>query len=225
MNESDKRNISANDEMAVDIIQLQQGFYEMFGYGSHLIYDCYPSKVFVEMKINLILPGLNDVNKNRLVDMIWTQRIHRGNVHLLMSPIFVCVVYDTNINGRITYPLNIKSKKYSIHPLFRIQRCSGDSIDENGQNKCCAIFVDENGRVYANWDDFRTNNKYDDGLVIAPKKGIYNGYPSTGQVLLDIFLRKSGVTRTLDTGSAVIGQWNMIDFMEYKIFLLFHLKP
>ncbi|XP_055318425.1 uncharacterized protein LOC129576777 [Sitodiplosis mosellana] len=205
MDESDECNIGVDNEMPVDIIQMQQSFYEIFGYGSHLIYDCYASKVFVEMKIDVLLPGLDKVNKTRLIDMIWSQRSHRGNFQLLMSPIFVCVVYDTNITGRITYPFNIKSKHFSVHSLFRIQKCSGNSIDENGQNKHCAIFVDEHGRVYGNWDDFRNNNKYDDGLVIAPKMGIYNGLPSTDLVLLDIFLRKSGVTRKLDTGSTVIG--------------------
>lgn len=202
----DWNNRSICDNAPMDIIQIQQGFYETFGYGSYLIYDNYPSKVFVEMKIDLLLPALDKTNKNRLIDTIWSQRIHRGNFQLYMSPIFVCVVYDSNVSGRLSYPLSITSKRFSIYPVFRIQKCNGNSTDANGQNNCCAIFVDEFGRVYRNWEDFSNNNKFDDGLVVAPKMGIYNGLPSTNHVLLDIFLRSSGVTRKLDTGSTAVGK-------------------
>lgn len=203
----DRNNEIEDEERICDIIQKQQDYYELFGYGSYLIYDFYPSKMFVEMKIEILLPDQSAENKNRLVDAIWSQRIHRGNIELLMSPIFVCAVYDMNLGDRITYPLNIKSKKYSVHPVFRIQKCCGSSTDANGQSKCCSIFVDELGRVYANWDDFRKNNKLDDCLVVAPKMGIYNADQSTNQVLLDIFARSSGVTRNLDTTSAVVSEY------------------
>lgn len=190
----------------VDIIQQQQDLYEMFGYKSFLIYDSYPNKVFLEMKIGFLLPSVSEAQRCTLADMIWSQRTHTGNMELLMSPIFVHVVKDKDISDRITYPLNIKSKEHSVHCVFRIKKCSGTAVDENGQNECCAIFVDEFCRVYQNWADFIKNNKYDDGLVVAPRLGIYNASPSTNQVLLEICLRKSGVTKALDIGSTAISE-------------------
>lgn len=188
----------------VDVLKLQQEFYEMFGHKSSVIYDCYTSKEALEVKIDLIMPEMNPIRKTALTDLLWQQRKFMGNKYLLMSPIFVCCIYDTNINDHLTYPLDIKSKSFSIHPVFRIQKCLSTVVDENGQAKCCAIFIDEFARAYINWKDFREKNKYEDGLVIAPKAGIYNG-SADDCVLLDIFVRKSGLTRNLDTGSTVVG--------------------
>lgn len=209
MDENNIESVIIEDDDPMDIIERQQIFYHFFGYGSHLIYDSYPSKVFVEMKVDLLCPFLDQTNKNRLIDVIWAQRRYRGaKSQLLMSPIFICIVHDkeTIKNSRITHPLNIKSKYFSIHPVFRIQKCKGLlAVDKNGQNQCCALFVDEFGRVYQNWMDFWKNHQYADGLMIAPKRGIYNGSTSTDAVLLDVFLCNSGVTKAFDTGSTAIG--------------------
>lgn len=155
------------------------------------------------MKIDLLKP--NCTNKSKLIDQIWSQRQFTGNVDLCMSPIFVYVVKDTDISKRLTYPLNIKSKNFSVHLVFRVQKCSGHSVDATGQNECCAIFVDEFCRVYQNWNDFIRNSEYGDGLIVAPKRGIYNGSPLNDHVLLDIVSRDSGVTTFLDTTSSVGG--------------------
>lgn len=129
----------------IDIIETQQIFYQLFGFDSNLICDCHSSRVFGEEKVEILFPRLDETNENRLIDMIWSQCSHRGNNQLLMPPIFICLVSDLNINdNRLTYPLNIKSKRYTVHPVFRVQKCSGIAlVDENGQNKCCAIFVNE----------------------------------------------------------------------------------
>lgn len=188
----------------VDIIKLQQEFYEMFGHKSSVIYDCYSDREALEVKIDLIVPEMDVTKKAALIDLIWEQKRFMGNKQLLMSPIFVCCTYDTELKEQLTYPLDIKSKEYTIHPMFRIQKCLATLKLDKCSTKCCAIFVDEFGRVYANWQDFREKNKYEDGLVIAPKNGIYNG-SADDCVLLDIFVRRSGLTRNLDTGSTVVG--------------------
>lgn len=36
------------------------------------------------------------------------------------------------------------------------------------------IFVDEYGRVYQNWEEFKTNNEYPTGYIVAPTNGVYN---------------------------------------------------
>lgn len=211
MDEGNNQSLTMADCQPIDIIQMQQNFYQLFGYGSHLIYDCYPSKCFVEQKVEILCPALDETHRNHLTDMIWSQRGHRGgNNQLLMSPIFICVVHDSDIKKgqRLTHPLNIKSKHFTIHPIFRIQKCNGIlSVDGNGQNKCCAIFVDEFGRIYQNWDDFWKNTKYDNGIMIAPKQGIYNGSPSTNQVLLEIIQPGSGILKVIDNGSTAVGKW------------------
>lgn len=212
----------------IDIIEKQQTFYQLFGFGSHVIYDCYPSKESVKDKTQFWCSGLKEINKNRLVDIIWSQRSYRGNNELLMSPIAVFVVHDLSINdNHVTYPLNIKSKCFTAHPVFRIQKCSGSAVDANGQNKSCAIFVDEFGRVYQNWQDFLKNCRYADGLMVAPKSGIYNGSHTTDQVLLDIKWRSKGVTRAFDNGSSVVGECNTISTKQnsrnLNIFLIFEL--
>ncbi|XP_031622411.1 uncharacterized protein LOC116340207 [Contarinia nasturtii] len=203
--EHEEKEEEKTTDIPVDIIKLQQEFYEMFGHKASVIYDCYTEKVELEVKIDLLMPEMNKAKKMQLVDLIWSQKKYMGDKHLFMSPIFVCCIYDHNIKDHLTYPLNIQSKRFSIHPVFRVQKCLGTATDENGQTKCCAIFIDEFGRAYVNWKDFREKNKYEDGLVIAPRTGIYNGSSSNDQVLLDIFVRKSGLTKNLDTGSTVVG--------------------
>lgn len=203
MAESSEKTSEDNDA-PIDIIKVQQEFYEMFGHKSAVIYDCYTCKAALEVKLDLLMPDMNVTKKTLLIDLIWSQKKFMGDKHLFMSPIFVCCIYDTKIKDHLTHPLDIKSNRFSIHPVFRVQKCLGASVDENGQTKCCSIFVDEFARAYINWKDFREKNKYDDGLVIAPRTGIYNG-SSNDQVLLDIFVRKSGLTKNLDTGSTVVG--------------------
>lgn len=203
MAEQNETNENATD-LTVDIIKMQQEFYEMFGHNTSVIYDCYSDKEALEVKIDLVVPEMDAAKKTALIDLIWTQRRFMGNNQLLMSPLFVCCTYDTNIKEQITYPLDIKSKEFTIHPVFRIQKCLATLKLDKCSTKCCAIFVDEFGRVYANWQDFREKNKYEDSLVIAPKNGVYNG-SAEDCVLLDIFVRRSGLTRNLDTGSTVVG--------------------
>lgn len=187
----------------VDVIKLQQEFYELFGHKSSVIYDCYTSKEALEVKIDLIMPDMRAEKKAALTEIIWGQKMYTGDKYLLMSPIFICCIYDTNISTQLTYPLDIKSKRFSLHPVFRIQKCLC-TLTTDDQTKCCALFVDEFARVYENWKDFREKNKYEDSLVITPKCGIYNG-SAEDCVLLDIFIRKSGLTRNLDTGTTVVG--------------------
>lgn len=191
------------EENPVDIIKLQQEFYDMFGHQSNVIYDCYTSCEALEMKISLIMPNLRRDKQTNLAKTLWDQKKYAADKCLLMSPIFVCCIYDqADIKDRLTYPLNIKSTRFSIHPVFRVQKCT--SRKANDCFKRCAIFVDEFARVYTNWTDFREKNKYDDSLVITPRCGIYSG-SDDDKVLLDIFLRRSGFTKNLDTGSTVVG--------------------
>lgn len=185
-----------------DVIKTQQEFYEMFGHQSAIIYDCYATKETLEMKINLMMPQIRASRRRMLIDIIWEQKKFTGNNCLMMSPIFITCIYDkTNIKERLTYPLDIKSNQFSVHPVFRVQKCADEF---RGSANCCAVFIDEFARVYMNWTDFREKNKYENSLILAPRNGIYNG-SADDKVYLDIFLKISGITENLDKGSTVLG--------------------
>lgn len=184
------------------MIELQQEFYQLFGHRTSIIYDCYTTKELLEHKIGLLMEGMRTEKMLHLSSIIWDQRKLTGDNCLLMSPIFVLCVRDVKIKT-LKYPLNIKSKKISIHPLFRVRKCSA-TAEAASCADLCATFVDENARVYANWGDFCSRNKLDDSLIVAPRSGIYNGTESD-VVILDIFMRESGITKTLDTGTTVVG--------------------
>lgn len=82
-------------------------------------------------------------------------------------------------------------------------------IESNGDSSHnrCMIFVDENARVYNNWNDYVKTNALPKSIIIAPKRGIYNGDYSN-RVILDIFCSpKCGigntVIRSVDIGSTI----------------------
>lgn len=52
------------------------------------------------------------------------------------------------------------------------------------------VFIDETGRVYANWEHFMTENTYDPSIIVAPTKGIFNT-DDQGKVCLEFFTAPS----------------------------------
>lgn len=69
------------------------------------------------------------------------------------------------------------------------------------------IFVDEHARVYQNWDEFKANNEYPPGYLVAPTLGIYNTNGDIdsdhfNRVLLDVF-RSSCITTASKLASTV----------------------
>lgn len=191
---------TSNLEAEIDIIEQQQHFCELFGHSSSIIYDCYTTKESLAQKIDLILPQKREIERNELTTTIWDQNGYNGGNCLFMSPIYIILVLDHQPKPQS----KIVSKNFQVHPVFRVQKCMTKLPGESGDN-CCAVFIDESGRVYTNWIEFRTDNVYDDGLVVAPFNGIYNVSPPDDKVKLELFERKAGVTKTLDRSSMVIG--------------------
>lgn len=182
----------------IDIVEQQQHFCELFGHPSSIIYDCYTTKESLARKIDLILPQKNQIERNELTTTIWNLNGYNGGNCLFMSPIYITLALD----HKPQVEAKILSKSFQVHPVFRVQKCRAKSNHGN----CCAIFIDESGRVYMNWSEFRTNNIYDDGLVVAPFNGIYNASSSAdNQVKLEFFERRAGITKSLDRSSMVIG--------------------
>lgn len=190
-------------ETEVNIVAQQQEFTHLFGHPSSIIYDCYTTKEALTLKLNLILPHIREDQRNNLISTLWDQRENTGGKCLFMSPIFITLVFDHTVSTEHPVQLELKSKNFLVHPVFRVQKCVASKPGDSCAN-CCAIFVDETARVYSNWLRFRTDNRYEDGLVVAPLNGIYN-CDSKGFVTLELFLRKAGITKSLDRGSTVIG--------------------
>ncbi|KAH8364261.1 hypothetical protein KR084_004986 [Drosophila pseudotakahashii] len=100
--------------------------------------------------------------RDQLFRNIWQQRRYTNGT-LLSAIIYVLVTPDTDPE------LALQSTNYSCHPVFRTRRCM------KGENSaaCCMIFVDENARVYTNWEQYVFRNTLPKGLMIAPSQGVY----------------------------------------------------
>lgn len=42
-----------------------------------------------------------------------------------------------------------------------------------GSSPCC-LYIDDHGRVYKDWNDYKENNKSPKGVLVLPKNGTYN---------------------------------------------------
>ncbi|KAH8378673.1 hypothetical protein KR009_000650, partial [Drosophila setifemur] len=126
------------------------------------------------------------------------------NRQSLTALIYVMVVSDeTDVNRAED------SSKFSCHPVFRARRCvSGSSGRSSDSSDCCNVFVDENGRVYQNWNQYVANNELPEGIMVAPERGLYRLVKD--HVRLDKYVTPAGssnkkVLGYLDTGSALGG--------------------
>lgn len=199
-------NVPNETEDVIDLVEAQRNFYEEFGHPGRIIYDLYPTKSTLERKLRMLFTDEKKSEKvSALAEVIWAQRFFVGKTNafgIRLAPIFVFCIYDNfNMRKKISHPLEMKSNKFSLHPVFRVQKCTADLSDERG---CCAMFIDELGRVYKDWQDFVENNKFDDCVMLTPKNGLYMGDTRHNDVELDVFLRKSGITQALDAGSAIL---------------------
>ncbi|XP_064536320.1 uncharacterized protein LOC135426916 [Drosophila montana] len=99
-----------------------------------------------------------------LFENIWKQRIYTNRI-LLSAIIYVLVTKETDP------ALALKSTSFSCHPVIRTRKCMRP--DGGNSEGCCMIFIDEQGRVYANWHNYVRNNALPGGTMIAPSQGVY----------------------------------------------------
>ncbi|XP_073840146.1 uncharacterized protein [Musca autumnalis] len=100
----------------------------------------------------------------KLFQNIWQQRKYTNGV-LLHSIIYVIVTPDDADVHNAKF-----SHNYTIHPIFRTRRC----LNSNSSSGCCMIFIDEQSRIYQNWNDFVENNELPVGVMVAPLNGCYS---------------------------------------------------
>lgn len=199
--------ISSDDP--VDIIQKQQMFYDQFEHHTMSNPDTYGYinvlneevlKEVIESGFKLKLYDNSSDELNSFANILWEQKKFTGTEHLKIIQLLVICVHDSK--NVLSYPLDIKSKEFSIHPIYRIPKCFHKNDIKHG--KCCAIFVDQFARVYKSWDNFMNDNKFGDCLIVAPKDGFYSSNVQK-KVNLDIFSQKEGVLKVFDTTSALGG--------------------
>ena len=147
---------------------------------------------------------LHDWSKNSLTDMvvmdevslrskfdghskvffenIWDLRRANGNEFLVYSEIFVCCksfIFPT----KKTRANALSETKYKTHRVYRVRKCS---IGGKSSRKCCVFFVDENGRVYKDWEDFKSNHSYGGDVLVIPKNGYYDKLDNGDEIDLEI---------------------------------------
>ncbi|XP_060658371.1 uncharacterized protein LOC132792871 isoform X2 [Drosophila nasuta] len=184
------------------IREVQQSFAESLGFGNETIWDLLSNEQskILKKKIRILIPDPEKNDKQCAVfarirqtifDAVWEQRKYT-NRQSLTSIFYVLVATDeTNEDDAIN------STKWSCHPVFRARRCVSDI---NGRSvDCCLIYVDENGRVYQNWESYVTSNQLPEGIMVTPPRGVYN-LTLRGEVIL-----QSMPTPASSTESKVLG--------------------
>ena len=134
-------------------------------------------------------------------DILWGLRKYSGNECLLMSTIFVCCKTDYPRNKRLLDVLT--EEEFDVYRVYRIRKCS---IGGNYTKNCCALFVDELGRVYDNWKEFKSDQKFRVDVMVAPRDGIYMERADKNEVDLEgVRYAANGIVEAVDIGSSCVG--------------------
>ncbi|TDG38599.1 hypothetical protein AWZ03_014978, partial [Drosophila navojoa] len=102
--------------------------------------------------------------RQQLFENVWKQRIYTNRT-LLSAIIYVLVTQESDP------VLALQSTNFSCHPVIRTRKCL--RADGGNSDGCCMIFIDETGRVNANWLKYVRKNALPKGTMIAPEQGIY----------------------------------------------------
>ncbi|XP_034483888.1 uncharacterized protein LOC117789014 [Drosophila innubila] len=219
--------------VARSIREVQQSFAESLGFGNEIIWDLLSDEQarILNTKIETLIPnpcaptdlpdddekkrqaarekwekqcGVFERMRETLFNSVWEQRKYTNRQSL--TSIFYVLVATNETNHNTAE----NSQSWSCHPVFRARRCISDSKgSSNNSSDCCMIYVDENGRVYQNWDSYVTENELPEGIMVTPRRGVYN-LTARGDVLLESWQTPAGSPRkkvlgALDTTSAVGG--------------------
>ncbi|SPP85214.1 uncharacterized protein LOC117587254 [Drosophila guanche] len=162
---------SEEKQMTRSAYDVQRDFGLSSGLRSEIIWDSLApdqAEVLKQKIENLILE--NEARNGRTVAKqreqlfrnVWLQRKYTNRT-LLSAIIYVLVTPEMDAE------LAVQSTSFSCHPVFRTRKCMKGENSED----CCMIFIDEHGRVYANWEKYVFGNTLPKGMMIAPSRGIY----------------------------------------------------
>ncbi|XP_022213671.2 uncharacterized protein LOC111068490 [Drosophila obscura] len=162
---------SEEKQMSRSAYDVQRDFGLSSGLRSEIIWDSLApdqAEVLKQKIENLILE--NEARSGRkvvkqreqLFRNVWLQRKYTNRT-LLSAIIYVLVTPEMDAE------LAVRSTTFTCHPVFRTRKCMKGENSED----CCMIFIDEHGRVYANWEKYVFGNTLPKGMMVAPSRGIY----------------------------------------------------
>ncbi|XP_017871909.1 PREDICTED: uncharacterized protein LOC108619691 [Drosophila arizonae] len=159
--------------MARTVYEVQRDFAMSSGIRSEIIWDslAHDQADVLKQKLSNLLhdqmgltPKALATQRQQLFENVWKQRIYTNRT-LLSAIIYVLVTPESDP------ALALQSTDFSCHPVIRTRKCV--RADGSNSDGCCMIFIDETGRVYANWEKYIRNNALPKGTMIAPERGIY----------------------------------------------------
>ncbi|EDW17261.1 uncharacterized protein Dmoj_GI16802 [Drosophila mojavensis] len=159
--------------MTRSVYEVQQDFALSSGLHSEIIWDALAAdqeEVLKQKIANLINADSTEPSKSlerqrqKVFENVWQQRRYTNRM-LLSAIIYVLVTPEKDPEQAL------RSTNFSCHPVIRTRKCLREDY-ENSDN-CCMIFIDEHGRVYANWRQYVFHNRLPKGTMIAPSQGIY----------------------------------------------------
>ncbi|XP_032590702.1 uncharacterized protein LOC6558864 isoform X2 [Drosophila grimshawi] len=148
------------------IREAQQLFAETLCFDNKITWDLTPENQPDTLKLKIDNITKDPEVREAMFNSVWEQRKYT-NRQSLTSLIFVMVAIDKT-EEELDMAAESRSN-WSCHPVYRTRRCTYS----NSSSNCCMIFVDENGRVYQNWDAYLANNQLPAGIMVAPARGIY----------------------------------------------------
>ncbi|XP_077291241.1 uncharacterized protein LOC143914775 [Arctopsyche grandis] len=121
-----------------------------------------------------------------------------GGDRIYMSILYACCVplikKKSNTSDLSCYA-HVQSFKLLTKPIFKLRKCIRSS---NINNPPCCSYIDDHGRVYCNWTNYKEKNKLPEGVLILPKDGTYSKIEVDRQlqVSLDCVLSPASSVKT-----------------------------
>lgn len=121
--------------------------------------------------IGCALGDFNNENHEReMVSLIYDQIMHFGKES--DGSIYCGVIYNI-IHEIPKKDENISDKNIISVPIFKIRNHSKASSYDDSADTYDIQYIDNNGRLYRDWNDYLTCNKLFDCIMVVPKNGYY----------------------------------------------------
>ncbi|GLV40920.1 uncharacterized protein CBL_08494 [Carabus blaptoides fortunei] len=166
---------------------VQQNFYDNLG---NRDFDCFreSDQKYLKLKIAYTLygpPTKADVLNNITTDFTAAQcydKVQNAKINGILTTIKTYSKYNEDPNETIVSflfnccePLK-KAKStenganISCYPVYKVRTCTGSPTGNN-----CCVFVDDQKRVYKNWQNYLDTNKIPKARMCVPQDGKYQG--------------------------------------------------
>ncbi|XP_072397359.1 uncharacterized protein [Diabrotica undecimpunctata] len=116
-----------------------------------------------------------DEAQNSQIDKVFNAILKHNNLYAeYQDQIEVAVIYvvlepthTQAVDRRREDPNYNPRTDISPIPIFVLRKCRVE------RGEACRIFIDHDGRVYSNWQNYLTNNKLPESVMVLPKNGRY----------------------------------------------------